>query len=114
MNSADSRLRSPTAQTTRKSHAGRRPNSAGLSLEKTKIDLPGSYLIPAEDGIAVVKVPSFRKGASRQISKIFKELEGSKVERVVLDLRGNAWGEPEEAIRAASVLAGEGIHALRV
>lgn len=88
------------------------PGNLEVTLEKTKVGLPGPTLLPATDGVAVVMIHSFREGASRDLSRIFKDLSGQQVAKVVIDLRGNAWGEPQEAIRCASILAGGGIHAV--
>jgi carboxyl-terminal processing protease len=88
------------------------PHREDVTVERRKIELQAPYLDTAESAVAVVHLPTFRPGSSQTLGAIFEDLHVRKVSRVVLDLRGNAWGESEEAVLAASILAGEGVQAI--
>lgn len=90
------------------------PGRLKLTLEKREVELPGPALLPAQDSedVAVVRIPSFRKGTRKELERIFRRLHQSQTRRAVLDLRGNAWGDPQEAVAAASLLSGEGTQAI--
>jgi carboxyl-terminal processing protease len=88
------------------------PGKLDLTIEKRTIGLPGPAMLPADGGVSVVRVPTFREGTTPELEKIFSRLEADGVKRVVLDLRGNAWGDPDEAIRSAALLAGAGTQAI--
>lgn len=57
---------------------------------------------------AILLIPNFTAGTSQLIAAALEEVDERKAKRLLVDLRGNAWGEPEEAIEAADQFLDEG------
>jgi len=82
------------------------PRREDVTVVRKKPALPMPNLLPARDGVAVVDLPAFGPGSAKAFSGILDKLQKDKVRRAVFDLRGNAWGKLDEAVRAASFLVG--------
>ncbi len=87
------------------------PRREEIEVVFRKLSLPVPRLAAVREGVAVVEIPAFGEGSAEAIAGILSELRTRKVERALLDLRGNAWGEPQEAAEAASLFAGQGVMA---
>lgn len=87
------------------------PRREEIEVAFRKLSLPTPRLAAAQEGVAVVEIPAFGEGSAATIAGILADLRARKVERALLDLRGNAWGEPQEAAEAASLFAGQGVMA---
>lgn len=87
------------------------PRREDVEVKLQDLELPLPALDSTEEGISVVTIPAFGPGSADALSEIFGRLQATGVDRVILDLRGNAWGSPEEAAQAASLLAGAGVMA---
>jgi len=85
------------------------PRREDLELTRRRIALPPPRLDPPQQGVAIVRLPTFGPGSSKALSGILDRLSKEKAGRAIFDLRGNAWGETSEAVRAASLLVGEGV-----
>jgi carboxyl-terminal processing protease len=83
------------------------PRREDVTVIRKKLALPAPRLDPAQDTVAVVRLPAFGPGAARGLNGILDRLQKEKVRRAVFDLRGNAWGQIDEAVRAASLLVGD-------
>jgi len=83
------------------------PRREDVEVSRKKPALPPPRLDPAQEGIAIVKLPAFGPGSGKAFVGILDRLQREKTRRAVLDLRGNAWGDVDEAIRAASSLVGD-------
>lgn len=83
------------------------PRREEVEVIRKKLVLPSPRLDPAQDGVAVVRISAFGAGSAKGISGILEKLQKEKIRRAVLDLRGNAWGVVDEAVRAASLLVGD-------
>jgi len=83
------------------------PRREDVEVSRKKISLPPPRLDPAQEGVAVVKLPAFGPGSAKAFAGILERLQKEKFHRAILDLRGNAWGEMDEAVRAASSLVGD-------
>jgi carboxyl-terminal processing protease len=60
-------------------------------------------------GIEVVKIPYFEKGSASQFRLALDDVRKRNVRKLIIDLRGNAGGEVEEAITAADDLLTSGV-----
>ncbi len=80
-----------------------------LALERTPWGKAGYEVADAEKGVAVLRVPHFRSGMADQVRAFLGRAAAGGVGRILVDLRGNAWGDTDEAVRAASHFTGEGV-----
>jgi carboxyl-terminal processing protease len=64
-------------------------------------------IVDAKEGIAVLKVAHFGPGAATDIAALLERAGKQRVRRLLIDLRGNAWGGIEEAARAAGLFVGD-------
>ncbi|HEX7152913.1 MAG TPA: S41 family peptidase [Thermoanaerobaculia bacterium] len=60
-------------------------------------------------GVAYVKVPYFEKGTAAQFKAALDDIRKRNVRKLIVDLRGNAGGDVEEAIVAADELLTSGL-----
>jgi carboxyl-terminal processing protease len=61
------------------------------------------------DGVAYIKVPFFEKGTAEQFRTALENVRKSGVRKLIVDVRGNAGGDVDEAIAAADELLTGGI-----
>jgi carboxyl-terminal processing protease len=61
------------------------------------------------DGVAYVKVPFFDKGTAEQFRAALENARKSGTRKLIVDVRGNAGGDVEEAIASADALLNSGI-----
>lgn len=66
-------------------------------------------IVDAKQGIAVLQVQMFGEKAAAEIAAALSRAEKQKVQRLLIDLRGNAWGEISEAVKAAALFVGDGV-----
>lgn len=85
------------------------PRREDLEVTRRKLALPMPKLDAPQDSVAVVRIPSFGPGSGKALGSIVDRLNKDHAKRVIFDLRGNAWGDIDEAVRAASILVGDGI-----
>ena len=60
-------------------------------------------------GISYVKIPYFEEGTAAQFKAALDEVRGRNARKLIVDLRGNAGGSVEEAIKAADELLTSGL-----
>ena len=61
------------------------------------------------DGVAYIKVPFFEKGSAEQFRAALENVRKSGTRKLIVDVRGNAGGDVDEAIAAADALLTGGI-----
>jgi len=61
------------------------------------------------DGVAYIKVPFFEKGSAEQFRNALESVRKSGTRKLIVDVRGNAGGDVDEAITAADALLTGGI-----
>jgi carboxyl-terminal processing protease len=61
------------------------------------------------DGVAYIKVPFFEKGSAEQFRAALENVRKSGTRKLIVDVRGNAGGDVDEAITAADALLTGGI-----
>lgn len=104
---AERALRGPAASKVTLSISRRDdPKREDLELVRRKLVLPPPHFEGMREGVAVVRLPAFGPGAAKSLGGILEKLQKDKVGRAVFDLRGSAWGDPGEALRAAALVAG--------
>lgn len=64
-------------------------------------------IVDPKEGIAVLRVTHFGTGAADEVSTALTRVETQHVKRLLIDLRGNAWGTVEEAAKAAGLFVGD-------
>jgi carboxyl-terminal processing protease len=72
---------------------------ATLSREAAAVGKPSKSI---EDGVPVIRIPSFRAGTAAELENLLATVRGDAM--VVLDVRDNPAGDVAEAARAASLL----------
>ena len=60
-------------------------------------------------GVAYIKVPYFEKGTAAQLANALENVHKSGTRKLIIDLRGNAGGDVEEAIKSADELLTSGL-----
>ncbi|MEA2165439.1 MAG: carboxyl-terminal processing protease [Thermoanaerobaculia bacterium] len=60
-------------------------------------------------GVAYIKVPYFEKGTAAQLAAALDNVHKSGTRKLIIDLRGNAGGDVEEAIKSADELLTSGL-----
>jgi len=80
---------------------------ADLQRKATPPPAPSLEIRDAAAGTAVLKIPHFENGATQAVAAQLERAQKQKVHRLLLDLRGNAWGKMEEAARCAGLFTGD-------
>jgi len=73
---------------------------------------PGQPSLTVQDqaaGIAVLKIPHFLPGAAQAVAGQLERARKQRVSRLLIDLRGNAWGSMDEAARTAGLFLGDAV-----
>ncbi|MGH9870633.1 MAG: S41 family peptidase [Candidatus Polarisedimenticolia bacterium] len=85
------------------------PRKIETDITRRVNSLPGPALevVDAAEGIAVLKIMQFEPGASQAIAGLLERAQKQKIRRLLVDLRGNAWGTMDEAARAAGLFVGD-------
>ena len=85
------------------------PRKIETDLARKVNSLPGPALdvVDAAGGIAVLRILNFEPGAAQAIGAQLERAQKQKVRKLLVDLRGNAWGTMDEAARAAGLFAGD-------
>jgi carboxyl-terminal processing protease len=60
-------------------------------------------------GVAYIKIPYFEKGTAAQLNAALENVHKNGTRKLIIDLRGNAGGDVEEAISAADELLTSGL-----
>ena len=60
-------------------------------------------------GLGVLTIPHFQTGAADQVERALAKAQRARVGRLLIDLRGNAWGTIQEAVDAAGLLTSGGV-----
>ncbi len=102
----------PGAKVTLEISRPEEPDRIDIQVELRENPLPLPTLAAMAGTVAVIRLPAFGPGAGATFSGILDKLHRNGTTRMVVDLRDNAWGSPEEAIRAASLLTGDGVQAV--
>lgn len=63
----------------------------------------------ADDSVGVLTIPSFERGSFtvRQLDQVFEDLDARRVQRLIIDVRGNQGGDPKLARRLLAHLLPE-------
>jgi carboxyl-terminal processing protease len=80
---------------------------ADLQRKATPMPQPAMEVRDAAAGTAVLRIPHFQSGATQQVAGLLERAQKQKVRRLLIDLRGNAWGTMEEAARCAGLFTGD-------
>lgn len=64
-------------------------------------------VIDPKEGLAVLRVPHFGNGAANEVATALSRAATQHVKKILIDLRGNAWGSVDEAARAAGLFVGD-------
>jgi carboxyl-terminal processing protease len=87
--------------------AGVDPIEMQLTRETMRGVPPESRIV--EPGIGYVKVVDFSAGVAERLREELERLKRQRAERLVLDLRGAAFGEPGDAVPVAELFVAEGV-----
>ncbi|MCI4668654.1 MAG: S41 family peptidase [Bacteroidia bacterium] len=80
------------------------PREISVTREKIKVKNVPYYGL-AEDRIGYIKLTGFTRGASREVQSAYEilKMESSKLESLILDLRGNPGGRLDEAVKIVNL-----------
>lgn len=82
-----------------------------LVRDKVRIEDQAAKLTMAKTNgknIAVIKIPSFYIGLTRDVTKLLNEAEGKKAEALIIDLRENGGGALTEAVALSGLFITDG------
>jgi len=87
------------------------PRKIETELEMTKTPLPDPTfeIVDRDAGLGVIRIPHFESGMSTQISRELSRASKGGIRKLLVDLRGNAWGSMDEAVSASSLFVGSGV-----
>ena len=80
-----------------------------FTLEPAEYDITPPSLEILDGGIADIRLPYFTDGSAEAFSGLLERAKSEGAEKVILDLRGNAGGSIEEAIKVADELLDKGL-----
>lgn len=80
-----------------------------VEVERAEIDLSDVQARMLEDGVAYARLLQFGRRASEELRRSLDRLLDEGADRVILDLRANAGGLADEAVRVASLFLGDGV-----
>lgn len=80
-----------------------------MTVQRVPLAYPGVVANMVDGNTAYLRVATFNKGMSAEISKKLNELIGNHADKVVLDLRNCAGGEVDEAVQTASLFMDKGL-----
>lgn len=79
-----------------------------VALIREPLKLPAATAQMKGDGVAVVKVNTMEAGKTRQVAAKLAEVAKQGAQKLVLDLRDNSYGSPEEGIALANLFLEKG------
>jgi len=80
-----------------------------ISVARAILNYPPVISKMMDEGTGYLRVATFNKGITEEISTRLRELESQGARKIVLDLRNCAGGEVEEAVDAASLFVDKGL-----
>jgi carboxyl-terminal processing protease len=80
-----------------------------VPITRAVLNYPPVVAKMVEDAAGYIRVASFNKGKAAEISAKLRELTASGADKIVLDLRNCAGGEPQEAVDTASLFLEKGV-----
>ncbi|MBN8733407.1 MAG: PDZ domain-containing protein [Acidobacteria bacterium] len=80
-----------------------------VALIREPLKLPALTAEMKGDGVALIKVPSLEAGKSRQVAAKLAEVAKQGAQKLVLDLRHNAYGDAAEGIALANLFLDKGL-----
>ena len=86
----------------------RRPDPVQLQLTRQEWNSSAPSASVVEKGIGLLRIQDFLEGSAEAITAKLKMLEGAGIEALLIDLRGNARGDFQEAVLAADKLLPRG------
>ena len=78
-----------------------------LLFDEPRAEAVSLQPVDPKDGVAVLRIPHFRPGAAAEVALALERAEKQRARRLLIDLRGNAWGTIQEAARSAGVFIGD-------
>jgi len=80
-----------------------------VPITRAVLNYPPVVAKMVEDTAGYIRVASFNKGKAAEISAKLREFTASGADKIVLDLRNCAGGEPQEAVDTASLFLEKGV-----
>lgn len=80
-----------------------------VPITRAVLNYPPVVAKMVEDTAGYIRVASFNKGKAAEISAKLRELTAGGADKIVLDLRNCAGGEPQEAVDTASLFLEKGV-----
>ena len=80
---------------------------AELTLREPAATAATLDVVDPKEGIAVLRVTHFGAGASGEVATALERAGTQRIKRLLIDLRGNAWGTVEEAAKSAGLFVGD-------
>jgi carboxyl-terminal processing protease len=64
-------------------------------------------VIEGKEPVGLLRIPHFRKGMAAEVAALLAKPDARRVSRMLIDLRGNAWGSMDEAAQTAGLFVGD-------
>jgi carboxyl-terminal processing protease len=87
----------------------RNPEPQKISLTRAPVRHPGIASKPLADQIGLINVPSLDPARVKEVATALQQLEKQGAKRLVLDLRSNGMGKPEDGVALASLFIDKGL-----
>ncbi len=78
-----------------------------LVRQVTPLGPPRLDIVDAKAGVAVLTIPDFGAGVADRVATALAKASKQGVKRLLIDLRGNAWGSFDEAAATVGLFAGD-------
>jgi carboxyl-terminal processing protease len=87
----------------------RNPEPQKITLTRAPVRLPGvsSKMLPEQ--IALINVPALDSAKVKEVATAIQQLEKQGAKRLILDLRSNGTGKPEEGVALADLFLDKGL-----
>lgn len=80
-----------------------------LTFGQTSLPEVSFNTVDKTGGIGVLTIPHFQPGVADQVARALAKAQRAKVGRLLIDLRGNAWGSIREAVDASALFTSDGV-----
>lgn len=86
----------------------RNPEPAEVVLKRERLKAPEVTARVIEDGIGLIRIPTLEEGTAEEVETKWKILQTTGIRGLVVDLRGNAEGTLDEAVKISDLFLDKG------
>lgn len=87
----------------------RNPEPMKITLTRALLRLPSASAKLVEPGIGLLQIPVLDAGKVKESVSAIEQLQKQGAKKLILDLRNNGWGKPEDGIALANLFIEKGL-----